>query len=408
MRGRCGQNKAASQLEEAKAKKLAELRVYFKPDSEIMNTTIGKKTYEELRRLILEAQTLEDLNSIDIKAAYDEAWGAYQEFLKEQERLRYEAQLNKTKQEKIHLLELQFQSLLSRPLPQDLKDRTIQVLTDLKEQIMEATSFEEVNSTNPDPYLLELWRDYYLYLIDIVPSKSVVLERNNVKRIVSKDDAKAILAGILDYRELMKYRVYKVEYVDIALVLSRDKINGAFLSPGDKVILFAMNKTTKTFREIANDGYIQLILLPKEAGVITVSESQSQSSTSQTASSTQNSEQRQVEYQPGSGSITSSQRSGFTSSSTQSYSETSSATYSYNVNLAEILKAVAAGKIKAPEDVKDQLSAYGWEIVDLERTSGMLVLEPNSRFLVILKVPSIFVPEILSHKDSIYIAKVST
>ena len=75
--------------------------------------------------------------------------------------------------------------------------------------------------------------------------------------------------------------------------------------------------------------------------------------------------------------------------------------------MAEVLKAIAAGKIEAPEDVKEQLSQYGWKIIDLEKDSGMLVLDPTARFLVIIEVPAEFVTDILNHKDMIYIAKIT-
>jgi hypothetical protein len=38
----------------------------------------------------------------------------------------------------------------------------------------------------------------------------------------------------------------------------------------------------------------------------------------------------------------------------------------------------------------------------------MLVLKPDSQFLVVIRVPSIFVPDILSNQQYLYIAKVAT
>ncbi|NJE05526.1 DUF515 domain-containing protein [Thermococcus sp. M36] len=401
------QNRATWELENAKSRKLAELNTYFKPGSELMNSTIGKEAYTELRNRILAAKSIDEVNAIDIKAAYTEAMDKYQAYIAEQKQIEYEKQLNRTKQEKVKLIELEFQPLLSMPLPDDLKKKAVDVLANLEDRVMSATSMEQVNSTNPAPYLLELWRDYYFYLVDSVQTQSVILEKNGVKRILSKTEAKSILGSITDYRELMGYRVYRVEYVDIALVLPRDRINGAFLSPGDKVMIFAKNGTS-SFKEIANEGYIELVLLPRDAGVISVSEAQSQTTSSNTASSNQYSEQHQSEYQPGGSAVTNSQRTSDVYTSEQSSSQSASASYSYSVDLTEILKAIAAGKIQASEDVKEQLRAYGWEVVDLEKESGMLVLDPNAQFLVILKVPSIFVPDILSNQQTIYIAKVTT
>jgi hypothetical protein len=97
-----------------------------------------------------------------------------------------------------------------------------------------------------------------------------------------------------------------------------------------------------------------------------------------------------------------------TYSNSQSVSQSSSASYSYNVNLAEILKAIAAGKIQASDQAKEALQSYGWKVLSLEESSDMLVLSPNTEFLVIVKVPSIFVPDILSNQNDLYVARVST
>ncbi|WP_297090375.1 DUF515 domain-containing protein [Thermococcus sp.] len=402
------ENRAAQELTQAKNKKLAEVNTYFKPGSELMNTTFGKNARDELIRKINAAQTVDEVQSIDVKAAYQEAWNQYQAYLEEQKRLEMERQLNQTKKEKISQIEAQFSQLLAMPLPDNLKKKVIDSLNSLEEQVMSATSEQQVNAVNADPYLLELWREYYYYVIDTIPTQNVILERDNVKKIVTKAEAKSILGGILDYRELIQYKVYKVEFVDIALVLSRDKINGAFLAPGDKIMIFAKNATNAPFKEIVNEGYVELVLLPTQAGTISVNEAQSQTSSSSTTSSTQYSEQHNTQYTPGDTSITNGQAISDIYTNSQTASQSASASYSYTVDLTEILKAIAAGKIQASEDVKEQLRAYGWEIVDLEKESGMLVLDPNTQFLIIVKVPSIFVPDILSNQQYLYIAKVAT
>ncbi|WP_258083458.1 DUF515 domain-containing protein [Thermococcus thermotolerans] len=402
------ENRAAEELTQAKNKKLAEVNSYFKPGSELMNTTFGKNARDELIRKINAAQTVEEVQSIDVKAAYQEAWNQYQAYLEEQKRLEMERQLNQTKKEKISQIEAQFSQLLAMPLPDDLKKKVIDSLNSLEEQVMSATTEQQVNAVNADPYLLELWREYYYYVIDTIPTQNVILERDNVKKIVTKAEAKSALGGILDYRELIQYKVYKVEFVDIALVLSRDKINGAFLAPGDKIMIFAKNATNAPFKEIVNEGYVELVLLPTQAGTISVNEAQSQTSSSSTTSSTQYTEQHNTQYTPGDTSITNGQAISDIYTNSQTASQSASASYSYTVDLTEILKAIAAGKIQASEDVKEQLRAYGWEIVDLEKESGMLVLDPNTQFLIIVKVPSIFVPDILSNQQYLYIAKVAT
>ncbi|WP_367883274.1 DUF515 domain-containing protein [Thermococcus peptonophilus] len=95
-------------------------------------------------------------------------------------------------------------------------------------------------------------------------------------------------------------------------------------------------------------------------------------------------------------------------SNSQSGSQSSSASYSYSVNLAEILKAIAAGKIQASDEVKAQLQNYGWRLLDLEKSTGLQSMPETTRIMVIVKVPSIFVPDILENENSITIAKVIT
>ena len=404
------ENRAAEQLAQAKNKKLAEVNYYFKPEN-FNNTQCRDKALaikNEVVNRISKATTADEVKAIDVKAAYDKAVQEYNSCIEYLQRLEYERQLNQTKMEKISEIKAQFSQLLAMPLPDDLKKKVIDSMSSLEDQVMSATSEQQVESISADPYLLELWREYYYYVIDTIPTQNVIVERENVKRIVSKSDAKAILGGILDYRELMQYKVYKVEFVDIALVLSRDRINGAFLSPGDKIMIFAKNATNAPFRQIVNEGYVELVLLPTEAGSISVNEAQSQSSSSSTSSSTQYSEEHNTQYTPGDASITNGQAISDVYTNSQSASQSASASYTYTVDLTEILKAIAAGKIQASEEVKEQLAAYGWEIVDLEKASGMLVLEPNTQFLVIVRVPSIFVPDILSNQQYLYIAKVAT
>ncbi|AFL95228.1 hypothetical protein CL1_1025 [Thermococcus cleftensis] len=405
------QNRAAQELNDLREQKLREVYTYFRGDIVNESKNCTQQPIEIRKKLIASinsAQTVEELNAIDVKAAYNQAVSAYNECLQRIERLKYEKVLNQTKAEKIREIETEFQSILAMPLPDDLRAKVIDSMKSLEAQVMNAETVEQVDSVDPAPYLLQLWRDYYYYRIDIIPGQEVILEKDSTKRIVSKADAKAILGGILDYRELMQYNVYKVEYVDLALVLPRDRINGAFLAPGDKIMIFAKNDTGAIFKEIANEGYVQLVLLPTDAGIISVNEAQSQSSTSSSTSSTQYSEEHSTTYTPGDSTLTDGQSTSDTYTNSQSASQSASASYSYSVDLTEILKAIAAGKIQASDEVKEQLRAYGWEIVDLEKESGMLVLDPNSQFLVIIRVPSIFVPDILSNQQYLYIAKKAT
>ena len=395
----------ARELEQAKKAKIAEVDAYFKGN--IMNFSYAKAKKAELLSEIAAAQSVEQVNKIDVKAAYKDVLQKYQQALEKQRRMEQEKILNETKRKKIDEIKLEFKPLLSRPLPEDIRKKALGVLQSLENQIMGAKTVQEVNSTSAAPYLLELWKDYYYFLIDSTPTQNVLLEKGSMKKIYTKDEAKTLIGSFLDYNEIMQYRVSKVEMVDIALVLPRDRINGAFLSPGDKIVIFSKNSTGSPYREIANMGYVELVLLPKQAGIISARESQSQSSSSSTSSSDSYSEQHSRAYTPAGTSISNGESSSDTTSTSQSSSRSSSASYNYNVDLSEILKAVAAGKIKAADEVKKELQSYGWEIVDLEKLSGMLVMDANTQVMVIIKVPSVFVPDILSQQNFIYIAKVS-
>lgn len=129
---------------------------------------------------------------------------------------------------------------------------------------------------------------------------------------------------------------------------------------------------------------------------------------SSSSTSTTYNENHASTYNPGDVQFSNGTTVSDTYSNSQSSTQSSSASYSYNVNLAEILKAIAAGKIQASDEVKQALRSYGWKVMDLEQSSDMLVLPPNTEFLVIVKVPSIFVPDILQNQQYLYIAKVST
>lgn len=393
------------ELEQAKKEKIAEVNAYFKGD--IMNFSYAKVKKAELINKINSATSIDEVRNINVKAVYQDVLQKYQEKLKEEERLKQEKILNETKKQKIDQIKLEFQPLLSRPLPDELRKKAIESLKSIENQIMSAKSVDEVESVSATPYLLELWKEYYYFLIDNTPTQNVIMEKAGSKKIYTKDEAKTLIGSFLDYKEIMQYRVGKVEMVDIALVLPRSRINGAFVSPGDRIVIFSKNSTNSPYMEIANMGYVEFVLLPKQAGIISARESQSQSSSSSTSSSDSYSEQHSRAYTPAGTSISNGQSSSDTYSNSQTSSQSSSAAYNYNVDLSEILKAVAAGKIKAADEAKRELESYGWEVVDLEKLSGMLVMDPNTQVLVIIKVPSVFVSDILSHQSFIYIAKVS-
>ena len=402
------QNRTASEISKTRAKKIAEVNTYFKP-SVFNNTNCTKDVIAIRAKLvnqIVNAKTLDELNAIDVKAYYDLALKKYNACLEHIQQVEFEKQLNITKAQKIKEIEASFQPLLSMPLPDDIKNKAITYMKDLESKVRSATTPGEVNAVNPDPYLLELWRDYKFWRIDQLAEQghgSVILEYGGAKKIVSTADAKAILGGILDYRELMKYRILKVQWVELSLVLPKKNIDGAFISPGDKIKIYIQGKNTTSL-----DGYFELVLLPVQGGSISVSESQSQSGSSSTSSSTTYSEGHSSSVSPGGNTISDTSSTQDTYSNSQSSSQSSSASYSYSVNLAEILKAIAAGKIQSSDQVKAELNAYGWKVIDLEKSTALEALDSNTQMLVIIKVPSIFVPDILQNQNNVYIAKVST
>ncbi|NJE61824.1 DUF515 domain-containing protein [Thermococcus sp. 21S7] len=402
------QNRAEKALINARTKKLAEVNMYFKPEFFNNTNCTGdvNSIKAQLVNQITHAKSVDELNAIDVKGRYDLALQKYNECVQEIKQKEMEKQLNIAKEQRIKAVELEFQSLLSMPLPDEIKNKAVSYMNDIEGRIKAAGSVGEVNSIKADPYLLELWRDYYYWRINYLTEqgyKDVILEYSGSKRMVSASEAKAILGGIMDYRELMKYKVLKVEWVELSLVLPKKNINGAFILPGDRIKIFIQGKNDTAF-----DGYFELVLLPTQGGSISVSESQSQSSSSSTSSSTSYSESHSSSASPGGASISDSSSASDSYSNAQSSSQSSSASYSYNVNLAEILKAIAAGKIQASEEVKKQLTAYGWKVLDLEKGTSLEAIDHNTQLLVIVKVPSIFVPDILDNQKALYITRVST
>jgi len=402
------QNRKAAQLKELKAQKINELNSYFSSYN-FSNKDCSQKAYEVRSLAIGKIQAtndLDELRNLDVRVYFDKAVQVYQECLREQQRLEYEMKLNQTKQEKLREIRMAFQPLLSMPLPDSIRIKAVSAMKTLEEKVMNAKSLEEVQSISPDPYLLTLWRDYYLWKIDTIPGDEVVLEKAGEKMLVSKDEAKALISGITDYRELILYKVYRAQYVEIALVLPRERIAGGFIMPGDEVVIFTRNGTAGDYIKVVS-GRAELVLLPTTAGQISVSESQSQSSSTSSSTSTSYSESSSTTYNPGGTTFSNGTTSSSTYTNSQSASQSSSASYSYNVNLAEILKAIAAGKIQASDEAREALESYGWRVVDLERSSDMLVLPPGTEFLVIIRVPEVFVPDILQNQAFIYIARVA-
>ncbi len=396
------QKQQTKKLEAIKQAKIAEVNTYFK--GELANDTVK---FELIKR-IKSAKSIEELNKINVKAAYEKRLAEIRKQKEVESKKKEVEELNMLKSQQIIVITQAFDQLLSQPLPEDIRTEAINILNELKQRVNEAKTKEEVLSVDPNPYLTNLWKKYYFYLIDATPTQQVILRKDNESHIYTKIEAKQVLGKITDYHELMKYSVEKVEMVKMALVVKRENVVGAFLSSGDKIKIYAKNQTNGKYFEIADEGYLDLILLPTSAGQISLSESQGEGSSISSSSSTEYTTSQSTSYNVGEESLSNSQSNTNQYSTTQSSSESSSAYYNYNVNLAEVLKAIAAGKINAPDDVKEQLSKYGWKIINLENDTRMLVLDPNTEVFVIFEVPSDFVPKILEYKNEIYIVKIET
>ncbi|WP_285519484.1 DUF515 domain-containing protein [Thermococcus nautili] len=401
------QSRSANELKDLRTKKVNEVNYYFSHYN-FSNKDCAQKAVQ-VRNLVLQkiqsANSVDELKEINVKAYFDKAVQVYQECVKEQERIAYEKQLNQTKQAKIQAIEVAFQPLLSMPLPDSLRTKVVSAMKTLESQVMSAKTIEEVNSINPDSYLLSLWRDYYSWRLETIPGNEVILEneKEGTKKLVSKEEATVIFNSVTDYRELLQYKVYKVQYVEIALVLPSDNAVEAQLMPGDQIIIYSQKNLN-----LSIPGRVDLILLPTTAGQISVSESQSQSSSTSSSTSTTYNENHASTYNPGDFQYSNGTTVSDTYSNSQSASQSSSASYSYSVNLAEILKAIAAGKIQDSQQVEELLQDYGLKLLKLEKRTQLQALPSGTQVVLIVRVPSIFVPDILQNQQYLHVARVST
>jgi len=393
----------AKELKDAKQRKLAELNSYFKGD--ILKTSYGQATYRELKAKIEAAKSVEELNSIDIKSAYLQVYNKYKAELEEKKRQEELKRLNEAKEQKKTEIKLLFEPLLAQPLPSQIRAHALQIENELLARIDNATSIDVVNSTDPTPYLLQLWREYYTYKVDSIKGDYVVLEFNGHKKIYTKEQAKAILSGIQDYTVLMQYSVKEVQFVKIALLLTRDRVVGGFIEPGAKIMIFAQNATNRQYLQIADLGYVDSVLLPADAGIINLNEQQGSSSSSNTNSNSQSSSSSQNSASAGDTTVSTGGSSSSSSSSSESYSESSSASYYYSVNLGEIMRAISSGKIQGSEEAIKQLENYGDNLLALEKRLQLQNVPNGVPFLVIVEVPSVYVPDVLSHINTVYIGE---
>ncbi len=396
-------NRAKEELRNAKLQKIHELNSYFK--GPIMNTSYGKATYQELYSRINAARSKEEVQRIDVVSAYKKVLTRYQQELAKKKAEEEQKMLNEAKANKKAEINLLFQSLLAQPLPDQLKNQVLEVKNSLIQDVENATSVSEVKAINAVPYLTQLWRDYYSYKIDSVKGKYVVLEFNGRKTIYSKEDAKAYISGIPNYTTLMMYTVEPVKFVKIAVLLTRERVVGGFIEPNSTVMIFAKNGT-KNYMKIADMGHVDMVLLPSDAGIINLNEQQGSSSSSSSTSNSQESSNQQSSASAGQTSVNQGGSSSSSESSSSSYSESSSATSYYSVNLGEIMRAISSGKIAGSADTIKQLQNYGDNLLALEEKLQLQNVPNGVPFLVIVEVPSVYVPDVLSHMDSLYIGEV--
>lgn len=397
------QNQEVKKLQAAKQAKIAEVNKYF-------TGNLSKDPVKaQLISQINAAKSVDEVNAIDVKGAYERRIQELKALEEQQKQQQAMKELNALKEQKKAEVETAFAPLLAEPLPSDLRNEVISTLNSLESTIDSATSKEEISTVDTTPYLNDLWRKYYYHLIDSIPTDKVVLKKGSEKHIYTKVEAKYEISKVENYTELLEYEVAKAEMVRLALVLTRESVVNGYLEPGARIQLFAKNGSNVYVR-IVDEGFVNAVLLPTQAGSISVSESQSDSSsyTNQASTSYSETSSSQETYQPGSQSLSTSESTSLTDQQTtgQTSTESSSASYTYSTNLAEILKALAAGKIVAGDEVQRTLDQYGWKLLDLEQATKMMVLDPNTPVLVIVEVPSELVPDILTYKNQLYVAEI--
>ncbi|AFK22682.1 hypothetical protein Py04_1107 [Pyrococcus sp. ST04] len=390
------ENKAARELENAKKAKIAEVNACFK--GPLANDTAKI----QLINAIMAANSLEELQKINVKEVCQERWKAYEEAKRKAEEEKLARELAEIKNKTKENIEIAFEPLLQVQVPDTLRKEIVDTLNMLLKEVDEAKTKEEVLSIDPNPYLLDLWKKVYYYRIDSIPTTKVILVKGNVTNIYTKSEAKEVISKVESLADLLQYQVREVKFVQIALVLSRKDASGGFLKPGDKIEIY----DKRTGKRLVPEGYVVLVLV--DASQINLAETQSKSK-SESYSETKSSQQSSTtNYSPGETSYQESQSISSQTSVQQTISESLSAGYSYNVNLGEVLKAIAAGKIKSPDTVKEVLEGYGWRVLNLEEQTNLLALDPDrTRVLVIVEIPSEFMEEVLKAENSLVIGKIS-
>ncbi|ASJ01549.1 DUF515 domain-containing protein [Thermococcus gorgonarius] len=339
-------NKKASELEKAKQEKLQLLDQTFKP---LLDKGYGTETYSQLRAKILQAKSKEELNEIDINTAYAQVLQKYEADQQRQKQLEFQKELNQTKERKIQEINILFQPLLEQSVSTPVRGKILDARNSLINQVKKANSIEEVNGTNPIPIVVSLWHEVYKDRINRMPGSYVIFEYNGTARMLTKTEAKEFITSIMDLNELLKYRVRKVEFVRLALLVPRERANGGFLKKGAKVRIYTEEGT------VADMGYIEEILIPATAGVINLNENMES-----------------------------------VSGNVSDYSR-----YYYSIDLVQLLRALAANEADNPDELIAKLKDYGIKLTSLEEETQLQSIPYGVPYLVIVKVPDIYVPKII-------------
>lgn len=272
----------------------------------------------------------------------------------------YKRELDKTKQEKID----HANSLLSG-LPPEFNS----LKSDLINTINSKTRIEEVKSIDVEAIATEIWREArkrevdakqsvgevviaYLYH-NSSPDYEIIKGAENIKKMID----------VLDISKLKSLEIVVTSYDYIPIRLPRDRIGG-FVMEGDEVNIYyreLLPDKNVTIRPLVKDGKVIKIMRALSSGTITLSESEQKLDTGGGAEGKGTVPSLSI---GGLGSITSEQ--GFGASVGYKMRQSS---VSYSVNLEEIKKAAAAGKI-SEEELAQTLEKYGIKLTEKDIKLG--------------------------------------
>lgn len=261
---------------------------------------------------------------------------------------------------------------------------------------------EQVELIKFDSYLFFFWKKYYFFEFDKIFGQDVIFEWNGEKFFILKDQVKVLIFMVDNYQDLIGYKVFFVEWVEILFVFQRKDMNGVLFDFGDRVKFYLKGENI-----IVVDGYFEFLLfLVGEGGLIFVSEFQSQFSLMLILFLIFYSESYFIfEFLGGVLIFDSSSVSDFYFNS-QFGSQSFLVSYFYSVNFVEILKVIVVGKIQVSDEVKVQFQNYGWEFLNFEKNIGFQLMFEIIKIMVIVKVFLIFVLDIFENENVIIIVKV--